>query len=432
VAASLARDRHLVTGVDISPEKVAEAACGRPPVLEPGLDALFREAVETRQLRVTFDAEAAVAHSEVSIICVGTPSQRDGRPNLQSLADVCRDIGSALRATREYHVVVVRSTVLPGTVEGHVIPQLERQSGRKAGADFGVVMNPEFLREGTALADFTRPALVVIGQIDERSGDVAQRLHERSDGPSFRTTIRAAEMIKYTCNAFHALKVAFANEIDTFCGAHGVDGRELMEIFCEDRRLNISSAYLRPGFAFGGSCLPKDLRALTARAREDDLPAPLLGAILVSNREQISRAIGRVAETGSRRVGVLGLSFKAGTDDVRESPVVSLVETLIGRGYQVSIYDDVVDPEQLTGTNRSFLQREIPHIAALMRPSIHAVVAEAETVVIANRAEVFRNVPHLMREGQTLIDLVGIVETATAAPFVQPGAGERAHSTSRS
>jgi GDP-mannose 6-dehydrogenase len=323
-----------------------------------------------------------------------------------------------LRAKREYHVVVVRSTVLPGTVEDCLIPLLERHSGRSAGTDFGVVMNPEFLREGTALADYVRPALVVIGQVDQRSGDLVQQLYEHSQAPLFRTTIRTAEMIKYTCNAFHALKVAFANEIDMLCGAHGIDGRELMSIFCHDHRLNISAAYLKPGFAFGGSCLPKDLRALNFRAREADLPAPLLAAIMVSNRSQIARAMRRIEETGRKRIGILGLAFKSGTDDVRESPVVSLVETLIGRGYHVSIYDDLVDPERLTGANRSFLEREIPHIAGLMRPSIGAVLAEAEVVVVANRADVFRTVPEQMRTDQTLIDLAGAVETAAAGPVV--------------
>ena len=422
VAASLAHDQHLVTGIDVNPEKVADAACGRAPVLEPGLDALFREGIDTRRLRVTLDAQAAVAHSEISIVCVGTPSQRDGSVNVQALTDVCRDIGLALRATREYHVVMVRSTVLPGTVDDLLIPLLERHSGRKAGADFGVVMNPEFLREGTALADHARPALVVIGQLDARSGDVVQPLYEGTEAPLVRTTIRTAELVKYTCNAFHALKVVFANEIDRVCEAHGIDGRELMEIVCRDHRLNISAAYLRPGFAFGGSCLPKDLRALLSRARERDIPAPLLSAIVLSNREQIARAIERVEESGRRAIGVLGLAFKAGTDDVRESPVVSLVETLIGRGYRVSLYDELVDPDQLTGANRSFLRREIPHIAALMRPSIDAVVAEAEVVVVANQAERFRHVPELMRPDQLLIDLAGAVPAAAAAPFVHHAA----------
>lgn len=431
VAASLAHDGHLVTGVDINPEKVADAACGRPPVLEPGLDSLFREGIDTRRLRVMLDAQAAVAHSEVSILCVGTPSLRDGSVNLQALTDVCRDIGLAIRDTREYHVVVVRSTVLPGTVDTRVIPLLERYSGRTAGTDFGVAMNPEFLREGTALADYARPALVVIGQLDQRSGDVVQRLYEQSDAPAFRTPIRTAEMIKYACNAFHAMKVAFANEIDTFCATHGIDGRELMDIFCQDRRLNISAAYLRPGFAFGGSCLPKDLRALVCRARETDLPAPLLAAVTVSNQEQITRAIRRVEETGSKRIGVLGLAFKAGTDDVRESPVVALVERLIGRGYRVSLYDDLVAPDRLTGANRTFLEREIPHITALMRPSIDAVVAEADVLVVANRAEMFRDLPRQMRADQTLIDLAGAVDTAAAAPFVRASVLERVPEWSR-
>jgi GDP-mannose 6-dehydrogenase len=412
VAGSLARGGHTVFGVDINPEKVALVASGRSPVIEPGLDDVVRDGVTAGLLRATADAEAAVAGSDVSVICVGTPSHRNGSLDLQYVENVCRQIGAALAFRHDYHVVVVRSTVLPGTVEKHLIPLLEQQSGRRAGADFGVVMNPEFLREGTALDDYARPALVVIGELDPPSGDAVRHLYHGCEAPLLRTTIQAAEMVKYACNAFHAVKVVFANEIGNLCEAHGIDGQQLMKMFCQDRQLNISPAYLKPGFGFGGSCLPKDLRALLYRAKERDLECPLLNAATESNQQQIQRGIRRVEETGRRKIGVLGLSFKAGTDDVRESPVVSLVETLLGRGYQVSIYDDLVEPARLTGANKSFLEREIPHIAALMRSSIEAVVSEAEVVVVANRTGAFREVCQTMRPEQALIDLVGVVDTS--------------------
>jgi GDP-mannose 6-dehydrogenase len=412
VAASLARGGHNVFGVDINPEKVALVASGRSPVIEPGLDDVVREVVKAGRLHPTVAAQAAVAGSKVSIICVGTPSHRNGSLNLQYVENVCRQIGAALAFTHDYHVVVVRSTVLPGTVEKHLLPLLEQSSGRRAGAGFGVVMNPEFLREGTALDDYARPALVVIGELDPRSGDAVRRLYDGCEAPLLRTTIQAAEMVKYASNAFHAVKVAFANEMGNLCEAHGIDGQQLMEMFCQDRQLNISPAYLKPGFAFGGSCLPKDLRALLYRAKERDLECPLLNAATESNQQQIQRGILRVEETGRRKIGVLGLSFKAGTDDVRESPVVSLVEALLGRGYQVSIYDDLVEPARLTGANKSFLEREIPHIAALMRSSIEAVISEAEVVVVANRTGAFREVCQTMRPEQALIDLVGGVDTS--------------------
>ena len=411
-AASLARSGHTVLGVDINPEKVALVTAGRSPVIEPGLDDVVRDVVKAGRLHATADAQAAVAGSDMSIVCVGTPSHRNGSLNLQYVESVCRDIGAALASRHDYHVVVVRSTVLPGTVEKHLVPLLEHHSGRKAGRDFGVAMNPEFLREGTALHDYARPPLIVIGEWDAPSGDAVHRLYDGCEAAVVRTTIQAAEMVKYASNAFHAVKVVFANELGNLCEAHGIDGQKLMEMFCQDRQLNISPAYLKPGFAFGGSCLPKDLRALLYRAKERDLECPLLNAATESNQQQIERGIQRIEETGRRKIGVLGLSFKAGTDDVRESPVVSLVETLVGRGYQVSIYDDLVEPAKLTGANKSFLEREIPHIAALMRPSIEAVINEADVVVVANRTRAFRDAYHTMRPEQDLIDLVGVVDTS--------------------
>jgi GDP-mannose 6-dehydrogenase len=317
----------------------------------------------------------------------------------------------ALAAKQDYHVVVMRSTVLPGTVQARLIPLLQRLSGRRAGPDFGVCMNPEFLREGSALDDYSRPGYVIIGELDQRSGDVVRCLYHTLDAPVVRTAIPTAEMVKYAGNAFHAVKVVFANEIGNLCKALGIDGQQVMDILCHERRLNISPAYLTPGFAFGGSCLPKDLRALLYRAKECDQDCLLLSSVLQSNQRQIQRGIALVERTGRKKIGVLGLSFKAGTDDVRESPIVSLVETLVGRGYHVRLYDETVAPSRLIGTNRSFLERELPHIASLMCPSLHEVVAQVDVVVVTNGSAAFRQIPRLMREGQVLIDLVGVARS---------------------
>jgi GDP-mannose 6-dehydrogenase len=406
-AACLARDGHVVMGVDVSAPKVDAVAAGRSPLIEPGLNDLIGEMVRAGRLRATSDSRMAVHQSEVSLICVGTPGNGNGRLDLQFVQNVCQQIGAALATHEAYHVVVVRSTVLPGTVEDILIPLLEGASGRVAGKDFGVCMNPEFLREGTALQDYYAPSHVIIGELDQASGDRVACLYRALDAQMRRTSIRTAELLKYVNNAFHAVKVVFANEVGAMCKAHGIDGQELMELFCEDRRLNISPAYLKPGFAFGGSCLPKDLRALLYRAKERDLECPMLGAALLSNQQQIERGIRMVENTGCKKIGILGLSFKASTDDVRESPVVGLVETLTGRGYQVCIYDDTVDPSRLIGANRVFLERELPHIASLMRPSIDDVTSEAEVVVVTNTSSAFREVGCGMRENQILIDLAG-------------------------
>jgi GDP-mannose 6-dehydrogenase len=327
---------------------------------------------------------------------------------LQYVENVCRDIGAGLANKHGYHVVVVRSTILPGSTEEKLIPLLENHSGRRAGPDFGVCMNPEFLREGNAVADYYDPGLIIIGDLDQRSGEYVEALYKDINAPTTHTTIRTAEMIKYANNAFHALKVAFANEIGVLCKSHKIDGRDVMEILCQDTRLNISAAYLRPGFAFGGSCLPKDLRAVLYRAKERDVDCQLLNAILTSNERHIQHGIELIENTGSKRIGILGLSFKPGTDDMRESPVISLVERLIGKGYSVYIYDERVELGRLVGTNKAFLEREIPHITSLMCSSIEEVLDQVEVVVITHGGEDFLQVPVLIREDQTLIDLVGI------------------------
>ena len=409
-AACLARDGHTVIGVDVNPHKVQLIESGQSPVSEPGLEELLASSVPAGQLRVSLDGEAAVRESDVSLICVGTPSSHNGALNLQFVENVCREIGLALGAKPGYHVVVVRSTVLPGTVCDRLIPLLEQYSHRCAGPDFGVCMNPEFLREGSAIEDYHHPGYIIIGEIDRRGGDVIECMYEAVDAPVVRTAIPTAEMVKYVGNTFHALKITFANEIGNLCKAQDVDGQEVMDIFCRDRRLNISTAYLQPGFAFGGSCLPKDLRALLHRAKERDVDTPVLRAVLLSNQLQVQRGIEMVEKSGRHRIGILGLSFKARTDDVRESPTISLVETLVGRGYEVSVYDEKVEPAKLIGANRAFLERELPHIASLMQSSLLEVVRQAEVIVIANGSAAFRQVPQLMREDQLLVDLVGIAK----------------------
>jgi GDP-mannose 6-dehydrogenase len=408
-AACLARDGHTVIGVDVNPYKVELVGSGRSPVEEPGLDSLIREGVNKGHLRASLDSQSAVHESDISLICVGTPSNGNGSLNLQHVEGVCSEIGMALAAKQDYHVVVVRSTVLPGTIEQKLIPLLEQYSRRRAGADFGVCTNPEFLREGSAIGDYLHPSFVLVGELDRRSGDTAQALYESVDAPVIRTAIKSAQMVKYASNAFHALKVTFANEIGNLCKADGIDGREVMEIFSEDRQLNISTAYLMPGFAFGGSCLPKDLKALLYRAKELDVDCPLLSSVLPSNQKQVELGIELVERAGQKKIGILGLSFKAGTDDLRQSPAVILAETLLGRGYQIRIFDETVQLSRLVGANKSYVERELPHIASLMCSSIEQLVTESEVVVVTSSSKTFRRVPQLVEPHHTVIDLVGIL-----------------------
>lgn len=412
-AACLARDGHHVIGVDVNPQKVDSINTGRSAVGEPGLADLIAEVHQRGQLRAVSDSAIAVNESDISLICVGTPSNGNGSLKLTYIENVCREIGEAIAKKDSYHVVVVRSTVLPNTVHSRVIPVLEDSSGKRAGQDFGVCMNPEFLREGSAIADYDQPSLIVIGEFDSRSGDRVEAMYEQVDAPSVRTSIPTSEMVKYANNAFHALKIVFANEIGNICKTHGVDGQEVMNIFCQDKRLNISDAYLKPGFAFGGSCLPKDLRALMYDAKTNDIECPVLGEVLNSNQRQIQAGIEMIEKTGHKNIGVLGLSFKAKTDDVRESPVVPIIETLLGRGFSVSVFDEHVVPDQLIGSNRAFLDRELPHIASLMRGTIKEVISESEVLVVTNGSSAFREIAQVARDDQVIIDFVGDCKNAS-------------------
>jgi GDP-mannose 6-dehydrogenase len=404
-AASFAADGHTVVGVDVNPDKVASLNEGRSPIVEKGLDELIRDTVADGRLRATTSTREAVEATRLSLICVGTPSRRNGSLDLTYLERVCEQIGEALRNKAEYHVVVVRSTVLPGTTHGVVIPALERTSGKKYGTGFGVCVNPEFLREGTAIHDFRNPPLTLVGHNYRSDAQPAEALYQGLSAPVVTTSIRTAEMIKYASNTWHALKVCFANEVGNLCKRLDIDSHEVMEIFCRDEKLNLSSYYLRPGFAFGGSCLPKDVRAMQYRAKEVDLDMPVIQSILSSNQLQIQHAIDMVIETGKKKIGLLGFSFKAGTDDLRESPIVILAEALLGKGYELRIYDRNVSIARLVGANRDYINTQIPHLSSLLCDTVDQVVAESEVLVVGNGSPEFGDALKQTRPDQIVIDL---------------------------
>ena len=405
-AACLAKEGHTVVGVDVSDIKVDLINAGKSTIVEDGIRELVSDMRATGRLSATIDVGAAVAATEISIICVGTPSRANGSIDLAYVARVAEQVGEAIARKPGRHTVVVRSTVLPGTTEEIVKPALERMSGKRACADFGLCMNPEFLREGTSIRDFYEPPFNVIGTADAESAAAVRTLYQGIDTPTHVVPIKVAEMLKYACNAYHGLKVSFANEIGNICKAMAIDSHEVMRLFCEDTKLNLSAAYMKPGFAFGGSCLPKDLRGLCYRARQLDIDTPLLAATLESNRYQIQRAFDMVMATGARKVGVLGLSFKAGTDDLRESPMVTLIELLYGKGMTIAIHDDHVSSARLVGANKEFIEREIPHVWTLMRSTIPEVLRDADVVVIGNGSPAYRGVEPLLKDGQAVIDLV--------------------------
>lgn len=411
-AAAFAARGHVVIGVDTEPLKVDALNAGESPVSEPGLDELVRDAVSSGALRATVDGRDAVAQSELALVCVGTPSAPNGSLSTDALERVAATIGDALGTTRGRYTIVVRSTMVPGTSESLVLPILERTSGRSAARDFGFAVNPEFLREGSSLRDFFDPPKTVIGEIDRPSGDAVVSLHAGLPGPVIRLPVRAAEMAKYVDNAFHALKIAFANEIGQICRAFDLDSHEVMESFLADTKLNISTAYLKPGFAFGGSCLPKDLRALLYAVRRRDVEVPLLASILVSNERSIARIVDTVVEAGQRRVGMFGLSFKPDTDDLRESPLVELSERLLGKGFDLKIYDPQVSPKNLVGANRRYIEERMPHLAALLAANPDEVLEHADLCIVgAAREETVQSLAGA--NGRTIIDLVRLPDAGT-------------------
>jgi GDP-mannose 6-dehydrogenase len=414
-AGCLAKEGHEVVGVDPEQRKVDLINAGKTPIIEKDIGPIIEQQVAGGRLRATTDVSAAVAQADLSLVCVGTPSRANGDIELKYVRRVCEQIGAALRHHQGAPAVVIRSTMLPGTMRQVVIPALEASSGRRAGVEFGVCINPEFLREGTAVYDYFNPPKTVIGELNRPSGDLLASLYARISAPLVRTDIETAEMVKYADNAWHALKVGFANEIGNLCKGLAVDSHRVMDIFCQDTKLNLSPYYLKPGFAFGGSCLPKDVRALLYKAKTLDISVPILSAILPSNEQQLERGVRAVIEMGSKKVGILGFSFKAGTDDLRESPVVDLTERLIGKGYDLRIYDKNVSLARIHGANRDYILNHVPHISRLMVSSIDEVLDHARTIVIGNAAAEFRDVPKRLGDGQVIIDFVRITDARSVS-----------------
>lgn len=410
-AGCLAAEGHQVVGIDPVADKVDLINRGHSPIVEAEIEEIIEESVRNGRLRATQDSYAAVQETELSIVCVGTPSQQNGNLDLRYIRRICEQIGNNLQSKQDRHTIAIRSTILPGTMRKVVIPTLEECSGKTAGEDFGICNNPEFLREGSAVQDFRCPPKTVIGELDEASGDLLAALYERVPAPLIRTDLNIAEMIKYIDNSWHALKIGFANEIGNLCDSFGIDAEAAMNIFCQDKKLNISTAYLKPGFAFGGSCLPKDLRALSYQAKMHDLHLPILSSVLPSNEMQIARGLRLVMESGHLRVGILGFSFKAGTDDLRESPIIEVIERLIGKGYDLRVYDRNVSLAALVGANRDFILNRIPHIARLMVPTVEEVFAHAQTIVIGNHDPEFSQIHTKLREDQCLLDFVRITRS---------------------
>jgi GDP-mannose 6-dehydrogenase len=414
--ACLAQAGHEIWGVDVDRDKVEMINTGRSPIVEKGLDEMILAGRKRGALQATTDPYEAVLNSEITLVCVGTPSNGNGSLNLEWIKAVSQQIGEALARKSTYHCVVFRSTVLPGTVRNTLIPILSRASKKSVHDAFDVCFNPEFLREGCSIADFYYPPFTVIGQETSRGGDMVACLYEGIHAAIERTTYEIAEMLKYACNGFHALKVAFANEVGALCKGLGIDSHRVMELFALDKKLNISAAYLKPGAAFGGSCLPKDLRALLYMAKEIDLHVPMLTAILESNRLHIQRTIDWIVRTNKKRVGLLGLSFKSGTDDLRESPIVVLAEALIGKGYQVRIYDSEVSLTMLFGANKAFIEREIPHISSLLCVNIEEVIQESELVVICKPEQAFKSALEPYLRKKIIFDLVRLTADISHLP----------------
>jgi GDP-mannose 6-dehydrogenase len=416
-AGCLASDGHEVIGLDPNQTKVDLINQGLTPIIEKDIGAMISKTVASGHLRATCNIREAVMGSDISLICVGTPSQLNGNLNLSYVRRVCEEIGNALKEKNSFHVVVSRSTMLPGSMRDVVIPTLEMSSGKKAGVDFGVCNNPEFLREGSAVYDYYNPPKTVIGEADAKAGEMLMKLYEKMKAPLIRTDLETAEMVKYADNNWHALKVSFANEIGNLCKAMSIDGHKVMEIFCQDTKLNLSPYYMKPGFAFGGSCLPKDVRALTYKGKSLDLSLPVLNAIMPSNQQQIEKAISMITSKENRKIGILGFAFKAGTDDLRESPIVDVIEHLIGKGYELKLYDSNVNLAALTGANRDYILNHIPHISKLMVQRIDEVLDFADTLVIGNAAKEFHSIPDNLKLGQSVVDLVRVTKNQSGGQY---------------
>jgi GDP-mannose 6-dehydrogenase len=412
--ACLARDGHTVIGVDIDRAKLALIAAGNTPVVEEGMVDLMAQVATSGRVSTTQDVRAAVLESEISLICVGTPSAPNGSQDQTAIVRLAHDLGRTMREKRAPHTFVFRSTLVPGTVEDVLAPIIEQESGKQQGVDFSVCFQPEFLREGSSIRDYDTPAFTIVGATTAETAEPLRKLFGHLPCKFYTTSIRAAEMLKYCCNNFHALKITFANETARLCEALGVDPFEVMNLVCEDTQLNISKAYLKPGFAFGGSCLPKDLRATMYLAKTRDVELPMLSGILASNRLHLDRAIAKVMESGARRIGMIGLSFKTGTDDLRESPLVAMAEHFIGKGLQLAIYDPEVSLSRLLGANKRFIEHSIPHIGSLMRTDVESVIRDSELIVVGiNDANALAALRAMARDYQAVLDLINLPDAET-------------------
>ncbi|MCL1079031.1 UDP-glucose/GDP-mannose dehydrogenase family protein [Parashewanella spongiae] len=412
-SACLSNNGHNIIGVDVSQEKVDLINSGASPIVEPGLAEMISKGIKNGNLSATTNSIKAVENTSVTMVCVGTPSMANGNLELNYIKAVCHDIGLALKGKNEPHYVVIRSTVLPGTVKDIVIPALEKASGRVAGRDFFVATNPEFLRESTAIFDFYNPPMTVIGQMDDETGQLIATLYQELDAEIICQPIEVAEMIKYTCNVWHAAKITFANEIGNISRGLGIDGRDVMKVVCKDKKLNISNYYMRPGFAYGGSCLPKDVKALTFKALSLDIKTPMLSQLMASNQNQIQNAINIVKSLKHRKITLLGLSFKSETDDLRESPFVELAEQLIGKGFDLKIYDKYIDYARVHGANKEYINCHIPHVSSLLVSDLQAAIDHGEIIVIANGDKSFKGVLENLSQEKKIVDLHGFMTHAS-------------------
>ena len=411
-AGCLAKAGHTIIGVDVHPQKIEQVNGGKSPIIEAQLEELLRDGVKNNRISATADCDEAIFNTDLSLICVGTPSQANGNLDIAAIRHVCTQIGAAIKAKNQQHMVVIRSTILPGTIANVIIPILEAETGGKLGETFNLAHNPEFLREGTAVDDFFNPPKTVIGVLNDEAGQQVAKLYAGIEAPLIITTIDISEMVKYVDNLWHGLKVCFGNEIGNICHAQGIDSHKVMDIFCQDTKLNLSPNYLKPGFAFGGSCLPKDTRALTYQTKQLGLNLPLIESILASNQQQIDRAISIITAKNKTKISVLGFTFKAGTDDLRESPLVELIERLIGQGYELKLFDKNVSLVSLIGANKHYILERVPQIDSLMVDTIDQAMNGAEIVIIGNNAAEFAQVPAKIKPGQWLIDFVGLQNTA--------------------
>ena len=418
--ACLSRDGHDVIGVDIDRTKLDLIMAGKTPVVEEGMVDLMAQVAASGRVTVTTDARQAVLDSEISLVCVGTPSAPNGSQDQGAILRLAEEMGRAIAVKAEPHVVVFRSTLVPGTVEDILRPIVEAKSGKKDGLDFYLCFQPEFLREGSSIRDYDKPPFTVVGANHAYPVERLRALFGQLPCKFLETSVRSAEMMKYCCNNFHALKITFANETARLCGALGVDAFEVMNLVCQDTQLNISPAYLKPGFAFGGSCLPKDLRATTYLAKTHDVEIPMLAGIMQSNRHHLDLAMQKLQATGKRKIGFIGLSFKTGTDDLRESPLVTLAEQLIGKGMQLAIYDPEVHLAQLLGSNRSFIQKHLPHIGEMLCADIDKVIDDSDVLVLGLAGQaVFDSLAHRCRSDQVVIDLVKLPDRALVRARVE-------------